>query len=330
MTSAPDLWNDAVAAQKLLRERTAALATVERLDKIGAMLDDAEVYLDLGESEDDPSVLEEAQASLSAAEKVLERLEFERMLGGENDRCSAILTVNAGAGGTDSQDWAGMLLRMYLRYCERQGWKVTMLDEQTADEAGIKSATLEVQGDYAYGMLRAEAGVHRLVRISPFDSNARRHTAFAACFVYPDLGDDIQIEVRDADLRIDTYRASGAGGQHVNKTSSAIRITHQPSGIVVQCQSERSQHKNKASAMKMLKARLYDLELQTRNEEKQAIEDAKQEIAFGSQVRSYVLHPYRMVKDLRTAHETSNVDAVLDGALDDFVTAYLIANPAGE
>lgn len=301
---------------------------VARLDGVGRGIEDAETLIELGEMEEDDSVDGDITTALNGVTRTLDRMEFERMLGGEHDKTDAILTVNAGAGGTDSQDWAGMLLRMYLRYSERQGWKATILDEQTAEEAGIKSATVSIKGDYAYGMLRAEAGVHRLVRISPFDSSARRHTAFAACFVYPDLPDDIEVEIRDADLRIDTYRASGAGGQHVNKTSSAVRITHEPSGIVVQCQSERSQHKNKASAMKMLKARLYDKEVRERNEEKQVVEAGKQDIAFGSQVRSYVLHPYRMIKDLRTEHQTSNTDAVLDGDLDEFVSAYLIAHPS--
>lgn len=246
------------------------------------------------------------------------------MLGGEHDNANAILTVNAGAGGTDSQDWAEMLFRMYTRYCERQGWEVELLDSQEADDAGIKSGSIAVAGEYAYGMLKSEAGVHRLVRISPFDSNARRHTAFAACYVYPDIEDDIEVEVNEADLRVDTFRASGAGGQHVNKTSSAIRIVHNPTGIVVQCQAERSQHKNRAKAMKMLKARLYDLEMQKRNAQRDAVEANKQEIAFGSQIRNYVLHPYQIVKDLRTEHETSNVQAVLDGDIDGFVKAYLL------
>ena len=275
--------------------------------------------------EGDASVGPEIIESLDKAEHIVAHLEFARMLGGEHDGADAILTVNAGAGGTDSQDWAEMLFRMFTRYCERQGWEVELLDEQPGEEAGIKSASIAVHGDYAYGMLRSEAGVHRLVRISPFDSNARRHTAFAAAFVYPDLDDSIEIEINENDLRVDTFRASGAGGQHVNKTSSAIRIVHIPTGIVVQCQAERSQHKNRHTAMKMLKARLYDLEVSHRNAERDVVEAGKSDIAFGSQIRNYVLHPYQIVKDLRTDHETSNVNAVLDGDLEPFVKAYLIA-----
>lgn len=284
------------------------------------------MLIELGDMEDDASVGPEIVEHLDHADRLVEHLEFARMMSGEHDGADAILTVNAGAGGTDSQDWAEMLFRMYSRYCERQGWQVELLDEQPGEEAGIKSASIAVRGEYAYGMLRSEAGVHRLVRISPFDSNARRHTAFAACFVYPDLDDDIEIDINEADLRVDTFRASGAGGQHVNKTSSAIRIVHIPTGIVVQCQAERSQHKNRSKAMKMLKARLYDLEMSQRTAERDAVEASKQDIAFGSQIRNYVLHPYQIVKDLRTEHETSNVTGVLDGDIDAFVKAYLIAH----
>ena len=282
------------------------------------------MLIELAEAEEDASVGDEVADTLIQCEAALDKLEFARMLSGEHDQADALLTVNAGAGGTESQDWAEMLLRMFTRYCDKQGWTVEMLDRQDADEAGIKSASLQVRGEYAYGMLKAEAGVHRLVRISPFDASARRHTSFAACFVYPDLEDDIEIDVQESDLRVDTYRASGAGGQHVNKTSSAVRITHMPSGIVVQCQSQRSQHKNRAAAMKVLKARLYEMELQSRDEERSEMEASKQDIAFGSQIRSYVLHPYRMVKDVRTQVETSNVDAVLDGDLDAFIRGYLM------
>jgi peptide chain release factor 2 len=289
------------------------------------LCEDASVLMQLGEEEKDESVEPEVGRILSVASSDLERAELERMLSGPQDASDAILTVNVGAGGTDSQDWTSMLLRMYTRYCERQGFRVEVLDCQEADDAGIKSASLSVQGEYAYGFLKAEAGVHRLVRISPFDANARRHTAFAACFVYPDIEDTIEIEVKDIDLKVDTYRAQGAGGQHVNKTDSAIRLTHLPTGIVVACQAERSQHKNRSKAMKMLKARLYDRELAARQKERDAVEASKQEIAFGSQVRNYVLHPYRLVKDVRTGHETSNVDAVLDGDLDPFIRAYLLA-----
>jgi peptide chain release factor 2 len=259
----------------------------------------------------------------------IEGAEFQKMLGGEHDRANAILTINAGAGGTESQDWAEMLLRMYLRWCDRRGYKRDITDIQAGEEAGIKGATFTVQGEYAYGYAKAESGVHRLVRISPFDANARRQTSFASVLVVPDIEGEIEIDIRDDDLRIDTYRSSGAGGQHVNKTDSAVRLTHLPSGIVVACQNERSQHKNKAMAMKVLKARLYDLELQKQRAKLDAVEAAKKDIAFGSQIRSYVLHPYRMVKDHRTNREVGNADGVLDGDIDPFVDAYLRAQLAG-
>ena len=259
----------------------------------------------------------------------MEAAEFQKMLGGEHDRANAILTINAGAGGTDSQDWAEMLLRMYLRWCDRRGFKRDIADIQAGEEAGIKSATVMVQGEYAYGYLAAEAGVHRLVRISPFDSNARRQTSFASVFAWPEIDDAIEIDVQEKDLRIDTYRSSGAGGQHVNVTDSAVRITHLPTGIVVSCQNERSQIRNREVAMKILKARLYELEMQKRREKLDAVEAAKKDIAFGSQIRSYVLHPYRMVKDHRTKHETGNPDRVLDGDIDDFVKATLVAKARG-
>ncbi len=326
--SAPDLWDDNDRAQALLKERGDIAAVLEKLASINASIEDARELIEICELEGDPLAGDDIRASLAAAEGSLDKMEFGRMLGGEHDGDDAILTVNPGAGGTDSQDWAEMLLRMYIRFCERMGWKVRTLDRQHADEAGIKSATLSVKGDYAYGMLKSERGVHRLVRISPFDASARRHTAFAACDVYPDLPDDIEIDIDESELRIATYRASGAGGQHVNKTDSAIRITHIPSGTVVQCQAERSQHKNKAKAMKMLKGKLIELEMAEREAKQQALAATKQDIAFGSQVRNYVMHPYRMVKDTRTAHETSNLDGVLDGDLEGFVKAYLIANPS--
>ena len=326
----PDLWNDNQRAQQLLKERTDIQTALKRLATPQGQLDDAETLIELGEMEGDSSVGDEIIALLNSVEPLLEHLEFTRMLSGEQDDAAAILTINAGAGGIDSQDWAGMLLRMYTRFCEREGWKLQTLDLQDADEAGIKSATLAVQGEYSYGLLKSEAGVHRLVRISPFDANARRHTSFAAVFVYPDIENDIEVDINEADLRVDTFRASGAGGQHVNKTNSAIRITHLPSGIVVSCQAERSQHKNRSSAMKMLSARLYDLELQSRNAERDAVEAGKQEIAFGSQIRNYVMHPYRLVKDVRTLHECSDVDRVLDGDLEPFIKAFLIAEPDEE
>jgi len=274
-------------------------------------------------------VLADLNEQIASVGAQLGQMEFRRMLSGEHDMASAIVSINAGAGGTDSQDWAEMLLRMYLRYCERRGWSTTLVDRQDGEEAGIKSATFEVAGEFAFGFLKAESGVHRLVRISPFDSNARRQTSFSSVYVLPDVDEEITVEINETDLRIDTYRASGAGGQHVNRTDSAVRITHVPSGIVVQCQNERSQIKNRATAMKILKARLYEEERRKRDEALQAANDEKSDIGWGNQIRSYVLHPYRMVKDLRTSHETSNPQAVLDGELQPFVEAYLLRFGAG-
>jgi peptide chain release factor 2 len=325
------LWEDPERAQKILRERSSLSGFVERFRTIHRGIDDAVTLLDLGsEGGLEDEMLEEITAELEKAEKLVNGMEFERMLGGEADPNNAIVSVNAGAGGTESCDWASMLLRMLLFYCDKRGWKVTMNDEQDGEEAGIKSATFTVEGEYAYGYLKAEAGVHRLVRISPFDSQARRHTSFASIFVYPEIDDDIHIEINEGDLRVDTYRAGGAGGQHVNKTDSAVRLTHLPSGIVVQCQNERSQHKNRATAMKILKARLYEAELQKQRDKMDQVNAQKKGISFGSQIRSYVLHPYRMVKDLRTGHEVGNVDAVLNGGLDGFIEAYLLKSGAGE
>jgi len=323
-----DLWNDAERAQTLLREQKDLETKRDRLAIPTKYVVDAAELIELGEMEGDASVQTDIQNVLGLAVKVLEQMEFARMLSGERDSAPAIITINAGAGGTESQDWAQMLLRMYLRYCERQGFKIEELDRQDAEDAGIKSVTLEVTGDYAYGLLKSESGVHRLVRISPFDSNARRQTSFAAVFVYPDIEEDIAIEVNESDLKVDTFRASGAGGQHVNKVSSAVRMTHIPTGIVVACQAERSQHKNRDKALKMLKARLYDMEVQARTADKQAIEDTKQDISFGSQIRNYVMHPYQLVKDLRTDEETSNIGAVMDGEIDAFIKAFLLAQPS--
>ncbi|MEI6305509.1 MAG: peptide chain release factor 2, partial [Deltaproteobacteria bacterium] len=255
----------------------------------------------------------------------VEAAEFQRMLSGAHDRNSCFVSINSGAGGTESQDWAEMLLRMYLRYCEKKGWKTAITEIQSGDEAGIKSVTFSVAGEYGYGYLKAEAGIHRLVRISPFDSNARRHTSFASVFVFPEIEEeDIDIKISESDLRVDTYRSSGAGGQHVNTTDSAVRITHLATNIVVACQTERSQHLNKATAMKVLRSKLYEREMAERNAKASEIAGEKKEIGWGSQIRSYVLHPYRMVKDLRTGVETGNTDAVLDGGLEDFIVAYLM------
>ncbi len=287
-------------------------------------LEDVQVLIELGEESEDQETLVEVRGLLHDLEKRIGQMEFARMLSGEHDANSAIVSINAGAGGTEAQDWAEMLLRMYLRWCERKGFKAEITEYQPGDEAGAKGVTFTVDGAYAYGYLKAEKGIHRLVRISPFDSNARRHTSFCSVFVFPELSDDVDVEILDKDLKVDTYRASGAGGQHVNKTDSAIRITHIPSGIVVSCQNERSQHKNRATAMKQLKARLYEMELEKKENAAEALAGEKKEIAWGSQIRSYVLHPYRMVKDHRTGHEVGNADAVLDGDLDGFIEAYLL------
>jgi peptide chain release factor 2 len=299
--------------------------------KIGAYyaavtpIEDAEVYVELAREEEDPSQEPEITELLDKALELLADLELATVLSGPNDAKACFVSVNAGAGGTESQDWADMLLRMYLRYCDGRGWKTSITDIQAGDEAGIKGVTFMVEGAYAYGYLKAEIGIHRLVRISPYDASSRRHTSFASMFVYPEADDDIDIEVEEKELRIDVYRASGAGGQKVNKTSSAVRITHLPSGIVVQCQNERSQHRNREMAMKVLKSRLYDLEKEKLDEEKKQMESAKMRIDFGSQIRSYVLHPYRMVKDHRTNHEVGNANAVLDGDIHPFIKAFLLS-----
>jgi peptide chain release factor 2 len=271
----------------------------------------------------DADSLAEAEKTLASLEEALHQMDLQRLLGGEHDAGNAIVQLQAGAGGTEAQDWAEMLLRQYLRWCERHDYKTELVDAQPGDGAGIKSASFTVEGPYAFGYLKSEVGVHRLVRISPFDANARRHTSFASVFVYPEIDDAVEVEIDEKDLRIDTYRSSGAGGQHVNKTDSAVRITHMPSGIVVACQNERSQHKNKAMAMKILKARLYELEQRKQQEKMDQITGTKADIGFGHQIRSYVLHPYRMVKDHRTNTEVGNADAVLDGDLDGFIDAYL-------
>jgi peptide chain release factor 2 len=327
-SAAPNFWDDAEKAQSFLRERSELGEPVETWRKLTQSLDDARVFLELAAEGDGDDAVGAAVAELDSIESRLAAVELELKLGGEFDAGNAILTLQSGAGGTESQDWAEMLMRMYLRWAERHGFKTTLVDEQPGDGAGIKSATFTVEGRYAYGYLIAEAGVHRLVRISPFDSNARRHTSFASVFVYPEVEEDVEVEVNEGDLRIDTYRASGAGGQHVNKTDSAVRLTHLPTGIVVACQNERSQHKNKATAMKILRSRLYELEMKKKEEARAELDKSKREIAFGSQIRSYVLHPYRMVKDLRTGEETSNTDAVLDGDIDPFIEAFLAKRAA--
>ncbi len=280
----------------------------------------------LGNDAGDESLRGELETTVHEAADAVERAELERMLSGENDRDDAIVTINSGAGGTEAQDWAAMLLRMYARWCETKRYKVTIVDELPGEAAGFKNVTMLVKGAFAYGFLKAEAGVHRLVRISPFDAARRRQTSFASVFIYPDVADDVAVDIAEKDLRVDTYRSSGAGGQHVNKTDSAVRITHLPTGIVVQCQNERSQHKNRSVALKILAARLRDLERQKRDQERLALESSKMRIDFGSQIRSYVLAPYRLVKDHRTGFEMGNADAVLDGELDGFMRAYLLAS----
>jgi peptide chain release factor 2 len=282
----------------------------------------------LAQEESDEAALAEAADGLKAQEKALSRLELEMLLGGEDDNKNAIVTIHAGAGGTEAQDWTEMLLRMYLRFAERRGFKTEMYALLPGDEAGVKSATFAANGPHAFGYLKAESGIHRLVRISPFDASGRRHTSFAAVFVYPEADDNIAIDIQEKDLRIDTFRASGAGGQHVNKTSSAVRITHIPTGIVVSMQNERSQHRNRDIAMKVLKARLYELEKNKRQEKTQEVLDTQKDIAWGSQIRSYILQPYRLIKDHRTKYEEGNVDAVLDGDLAPFIEAYLLSTVA--
>jgi len=325
LTSDPDFWGNADRAQKVLRERTSLEKIVTAWEKLELKARDVRELIELGSEEQDGATLAEVAAMNAELEEGVVQAEFQRMLSGHHDAAGAFVSINAGAGGTESQDWAEMLLRMYLRYCEKKGWKSEITDYQGGEEAGVKGVTFAVTGEFAYGYLKAEAGIHRLVRISPFDSNARRHTSFASVFVFPVIEeDDIDIKIVDSDLRIDTYRSSGAGGQHVNTTDSAIRITHLPTGIVVACQSERSQHMNKATAMKVLRSKLYEMELREREAKASDIAGEKKEIGWGSQIRSYVLHPYKMVKDLRTGVESGNPDAVLDGALEDFVVPYLM------
>ncbi|MBI4495301.1 MAG: peptide chain release factor 2 [Deltaproteobacteria bacterium] len=327
-TLKPNFWNDPEGAQRLLRERTALHSTLDFWEGLKKEVEEAEGYFDLAREEGDEETLREVQARLERAEGELQAAEFRRMLGGENDRNNAIVSIHSGAGGTEAQDWAEMLLRMYLRWSERKGFQSEIIDYQPGEEAGIKSATFTVNGEYAYGYLKAESGIHRLVRISPFDAGKRRHTSFASVFVYPEIQEDIAVEIREEDLRIDTYRSSGAGGQHVNKTDSAVRITHLPTGIVVQCQNERSQHKNRATAMKVLKARLYELKRKEQEEKMEQLHSTKKDIAWGSQIRSYTLQPYRLIKDHRTNLEVGNVEAVLDGDLDPFIHAYLLSRVA--
>ena len=325
--ASPDFWKDQAAAQRVLQRRRRLKDDRALLDSLRRRSVDLTVLVDWaaqGEVVDDD--LNQALDDLNAE---VETAEIKKMLGGEHDRKNAIVSIHPGAGGTESQDWAEMLLRLYLRWTERRGFKREVIDLQPGEEAGIKSATVTVTGDYAYGLLLAEAGVHRLVRISPYDQAGRRHTSFASVFVWPELPDDVKVEIEDRELRIDTYRSSGAGGQHVNVTDSAVRITHLPTGIVVSCQNERSQHRNRDSAMKVLRARLYDTKLKDQQAKLEQIGGEKKEIAFGSQIRSYVLHPYQLVKDHRTKVEVGAVERVLAGDLDDLIKAYLMQKASG-
>lgn len=319
---APDLWDDAGRAQSLGQERAQLEGLIAPLTALPRQLRDLQDLLELAESESDASTVDDVKAELSKHAKAVDDLEFQRMFSGRMDSHFAFVDIQAGSGGTEAQDWAEMMLRMYLRWAERRGFKTDLVECSAGEVAGIKSATIHVQGPYAFGWLKTETGVHRLVRKSPFDSGNRRHTSFASLFVSPEISDDIDVDINPADLRVDTYRAQGAGGQHVNTTDSAVRITHVPSGIVVQCQNDRSQHKNRAQAMKQLRAKMYEMEMQKQNAEKQAMEASKKEISWGSQIRSYVLDDAR-IKDLRTQVETRNTQAVLDGDLDMFIEASL-------
>ena len=318
-----DFWDDSQKAQELLQKLSQLKEKVDRYKQLETQTTDLEEFIELSRDGEDGELAAELEEGIVKLRHDLANLELESMLGGEDDPKDAILTIHPGAGGTEAQDWAEMLLRMYSRWLEKKRFQSHTMDLQVGDEAGIKSVTMEVKGEFAYGYLKAEAGVHRLVRISPFDANSRRHTSFASVFVYPEVEADVDIEINPKDLRVDTYRASGAGGQHVNKTDSAVRITHIPTGIVVQCQTERSQHMNRDSAMKILLARLYQRKKEQEAEKRSEIEKKKKDIAWGSQIRSYVFHPYNMVKDHRTGVETGNVQAVMDGDLDDFVNGYL-------
>ena len=326
----PAFWDDPKAAQTLLKEKKGLETLVGGYDEQVRGLADAQVFLQMAEEDGDVESANEAAAAIARVRAALEAMEFRRMLSGEMDPGGAVVQVQAGAGGVEACDWAQMLVRMILRYCERKGWTTELVDEQLGEEAGIKSVTFLVGGDYAYGHLRAENGVHRLVRISPFDANARRQTSFAAVSVSPDVDDDIEIEINEGDLRIDTYRAGGAGGQHVNKTDSAVRITHLPTGIVVQCQNERSQHKNKAQAFRLLRAKMYEFELAKQQAKSAEAAKERLKIEWGSQIRSYVLFPYQQVADHRTDIKLSNVNGVLDGELDALVRAYLLAASEGK
>jgi peptide chain release factor 2 len=321
----PDFWEGGEAAQKKLKERASLLENLSPWEEEKKTLDEMEILLQLIEEQGDEKEAQELSERVQKSEEILDQIEFRRMLGGELDPNNAIVSVNAGAGGTEAQDWVEMLLRMYLRWAEKRKFETKIIDILTGEEAGLKNVTFLVNGPYAYGYLKAETGIHRMVRISPFDAGARRHTSFASVFVIPEVSDNIVVAIDEKDLRVDTYRSSGAGGQHVNKTDSAVRITHLPTGIVVQCQNERSQHKNRATALKILRARLYEREMKDQEEKLKELHNTKKEIAWGSQIRSYILHPYKMVKDHRTDKVIHQADRVLDGEIDEFIKAYLIS-----
>ncbi|MGI8470224.1 MAG: peptide chain release factor 2 [Pyrinomonadaceae bacterium] len=325
--AAPDFWNDSEKAQKIVRQRSRVERAIERQQKFEDIVSDAEVLFEFAET--DAGSLTELDELLTKLDAEVSEAEIEVLLSGQTDANNAICSIQSGAGGTDAQDWAQMLLRMYLRWAEKRGFKTEILDEQSGSEAGIKSATFRVEGEYAYGLLACEAGVHRLVRISPFNSGGSRETSFASMFVSPEIDENIEVEINDKDLRIDTYRSSGAGGQHVNVTDSAVRVTHLPSEIVVTCQNQRSQIQNRAVAMQVLRSKLYELELEKRKSESSELEAAKQDISFGSQIRNYTLQPYRLIKDARTKFERTDVEAVLDGDIDDFIKEFLLFRKSG-
>jgi peptide chain release factor 2 len=322
--SVEDLWQSPEKAQELLKKKSDIENSLQPLHSIEKRLEDIHILLELSEEDEGEVFLEDARKDIEDLKSEIDEIELKCILSEELDKGNAIMTINSGAGGTESQDWAQILMRMYIRWAERSGFKVQVVDSLPGEEAGIKSVTITVSGRYVYGYLKGEAGVHRLVRISPFDANKRRHTSFAAVLLYPEVSEDVEVEIRDDDLKIDTFRASGAGGQHVNKTSSAVRITHIPTGIVVSCQNERSQHKNKATAMKILRSHLYAMKKKEQDEKMEEFIGEKKDIAWGSQIRSYTLQPYQLIKDHRTGVETGNVNAVLDGGIDEFIKGYLL------
>jgi len=325
MMTQPGFWEGGETAQKILKERTLLLESLSPWQEEQKTLEEMEILLQLVEEQGDEKEAQELLGRVQRSEEAIDQIEFRRMLGGTHDPNHAIVSINAGAGGTEAQDWVEMLLRMYLRWAEKREFETKIIDILTGEEAGLKNVTFMVNGHYAYGYLKAETGIHRLVRISPFDAGARRHTSFASVFVIPEVSDDIVVAIDEKDLRVDTFRSSGAGGQHVNKTDSAVRITHLPTGIVVQCQNERSQHKNKATALKILKARLYEKEMKEKGEKFQELHNSKKEIAWGSQIRSYIMHPYKMVKDHRSNKVIHQADRVMDGEIDELIRAYLLS-----